>query len=162
MSLDRFRESGKAPAVSAGLVSTRARTGLSLEKKQAHIQMIQGVINRLSGNSFLVKGWTVILVSALFALAAGTPKVSFVYLAYFPAVAFWILDAFFLWQEKLFRALFDHVRALEESEVDFSMDTALVRERVKPWSDVVLSRTLLIFHGTVIGSIIIVTVIAHW
>jgi len=32
--------------------------------------MIQAVINRMASNSFLLKGWTVMLVSALFALAA--------------------------------------------------------------------------------------------
>ncbi len=126
------------------------------DKKHAHLEMIQGVVNRLSTNSFLLKGWTVLLVSALFALAAGNSKVYFVYLAYFPAIAFWVLDGYFLWQERLFRALYDHVRRLKEEDVDFSMDTLVVRNRVRPWSDVIFSMTLMIFHGTVFASIVIV------
>jgi hypothetical protein len=127
-----------------------------MEKKQSHLHLIQGVINRLSQNSFLLKGWSVVLVSALFALAANNTKVFFIYLAYFPAIAFWTLDGYFLWQESLFRALYDYVRKLKEEEIDFSMDTSLVEGQAVSWNRVVFSKTLIIFHGTVIGSIVIV------
>lgn len=118
--------------------------------------MIQAVISRMAGNSFLLKGWSVGLVSALFALAAGDSERLFVYLAYFPAVAFWILDGYFLWQERLFRRLYDRVRSVSEADVDFSMDTSAVRSDDGGWSAVIFSKTLLIFHGTVFGSIVIV------
>lgn len=65
--------------------------------------MIQAVVNRMSVNSFLLKGWSVVLISALFALAAGDSQALFVYIAYFPAIAFWMLDAYFLRQERLLR-----------------------------------------------------------
>lgn len=126
------------------------------ENKQAHLEMIQGVINRLSNNSFLLKGWTVVLVSALFALAAANSRVYFIYLAYFPAVAFWILDGYFLWQERLFRALYDHVRKLKDQEIDFSMDVKFLMGQVRPWFEVTRSTTLLMFHGTVLAAIIVV------
>jgi hypothetical protein len=127
--------------------------------KQFHLEMIQGVINRLAQNSFLIKGWTVILVSSLFALAAGNSKFLFVYLAYFPAVAFWILDGYYLWQERLFRALYDHVRLLNENDIDYSMNTSIVKEKVASWGDVTISKTLIIFHGTILASILLVTLI---
>ena len=76
-------------------------------------------MSRLSTNSFLLKGRSVILVSALFALAAANAKPPFVCLAYFPAVAFWILDGYFLRQEKLFRELYDHVRQMRDEEDRF-------------------------------------------
>ena len=127
-----------------------------MEKKQSHLEMIQGVVNRLAQNSFLLKGWSVILVSALFALAANNTNELFIYLAYFPAIAFWILDGYFLWQERLFRTLYDHVRLLEEAEIDFSMDTSAVKNTVKPWADATFSKTLRLFHGTIIGSVLVV------
>ena len=133
-----------------------------MEKKVAHLEMIQGVVNRLSNNSFLLKGWSVILVSAFFALAAGGIQIYFVYLAYFPAVAFWVLDGYFLHQERLFRALYDHVRGFDEEAIDFSMDTSTMRKRVDSWFKVTFSLTLMIFHGTVIGAIILVTIIGHF
>jgi len=78
-----------------------------MDKKHAHLVIIQGVINRLSQNSFLLKGWSVVLIAALFALAAKDSNAMFVYLAYFPLFAFWFLDGYFLWQERLYRNLYD-------------------------------------------------------
>jgi len=37
-----------------------------MEKKLKHLEMLQGVINRMANNSFLLKGWSVVLISALF------------------------------------------------------------------------------------------------
>lgn len=130
-----------------------------MENKHTYLAMIQGVVNRLAQNSFLLKGWSVVLVSALFALAANSSNQHFIYLAYFPAIAFWILDGYFLWQERLFRALYDKVRVLNEDDIDFSMDTTKLKADNKSWSEAIFSNTLLIFHGTVIGSIVIVMVI---
>jgi hypothetical protein len=131
-----------------------------MERKLSHLEMIQGIVNRLSQNSFLLKGWSVVLVSALFALAASNLKILFVYLAYFPAIAFWILDGYFLWQERLFRALYDNVRGLKDEDIDFSMDTSIVKDRVAAWVNVIFSKTLLIFHGTILGAIVVVMLIA--
>ncbi len=131
-----------------------------MDNKLTHLEMIQGVVNRLAQNSFLLKGWSVVLVSALFALAANSSSQHFVYLAYFPALAFWILDGYFLWQERLFRALYDKIRVLNEDDIDFSMNTTELKANNKSWSEAIISKTLLIFHGTIIGSIVIVMVIA--
>jgi len=60
-----------------------------VEAKLKHLEFIQGVINRLATNSFQLKGWSVLLVSALFALSAANTKVAFVFLAYIPAAVFW-------------------------------------------------------------------------
>ena len=98
-----------------------------MDSKHKHLELIQGVINRFSTNSFLLKGWSVVLVSALFALSAPNSRVEFVYLAYIPAIIFWGLDGFFLWQEQLFRKLYDRVRVLPDDEVDFSMNTSVIK-----------------------------------
>jgi hypothetical protein len=103
-----------------------------MDEKLAHLQIIQGIVSRHSANSFFLKGWSVLLVSALFALAAANTKVQFVYLAYFPAFAFWILDGYFLRQERIFRALYDRVRKLKDEEIDFSLDTSVVEQTVSP------------------------------
>ena len=97
--------------------------------KTAHLEMIQNVVNRLSQNSFLLKGWTVVLISGLLALGAVGSESLFVYLAFFPVLAFWWLDAYFLREERQFRALFDRVRKLEEADIDFSMDTSKVSSK---------------------------------
>jgi hypothetical protein len=121
--------------------------------------MLQGVITRMAGNSFLLKGWSVTLVSALFALAADKADAYFVYLAYFPAAMFWALDGYFLRQERLFRKLYDRVRMQAEQAIDFGMNTNIVSSEVAGWPVTCFSRTLLLFHGTVFGSVVLVMII---
>jgi hypothetical protein len=125
-------------------------------KKEKHLEMILRVVDRLSINSFLLKGWSVVLVSALFALAAKDTKVVFVYLGYFPAFAFWGLDGYFLWQERLYRKLYDKVRSQPEDSVDFSMDTSSLRQATPLWVETCFSKTLVAFHGTITGTIVLV------
>jgi hypothetical protein len=55
-----------------------------MEKKLAHLNLIQAVITRMGSNSFLLKGWSVTLVAALFALAAKDTKPALVLIAYLP------------------------------------------------------------------------------
>jgi len=131
-----------------------------MESKIKHLEMIQGVINRMAHNSFLLKGWSVILVSALFALAAKDSNICFILLAYFPALAFWVLDGYFLWQERLFRKLYDKVREMNEADIDFSMDTSSFVGDVDPWRKVTISKTLRLFHGAIVGTILVVMIIA--
>lgn len=126
------------------------------DNKRSHLEMIQGVVNRLSQNSFLLKGWSVVLVSALMALAAKDSNMLFIFLAYLPAIAFWFLDGYFLWQERLFRKLYDYVRELKEDEINFSMNTSIVEADNNSLYDAIVSKTLFIFHGVIILAIIIV------
>ena len=128
-----------------------------MDKKIAHLQMLQAVIERMARSSFHIKGWSVTLVAALFALAAiDDVNERFVYLAYFPAFMFWSLDAYFLHQEKLFRKLYDNVRLLSVDQIDFSMDTSDFVREVDSMPKVALSYTLRLFHGSLTGSIVVV------
>lgn len=131
-----------------------------MENKLKHLEMIQGIINRMAGNSFLLKGWSVVLISALFALAAKDSNIYFVYLAYFPAISFWSLDGFFLRQERLYRKLYDKVRMQKEEDIVFSMNTSEFTKDVSSWFCTCFSTTLRIFHGAILGTILIVMIIA--
>ncbi len=128
-------------------------------EREAYLAMIQGVINRLAQNSFLLKGWSVLLVSALLAVAAGSSEDWILPVAFLPAVAFWGLDGYYLRQERLFRRLYDHARQADKADVDYSMDTGPFQSEVS-WRSVVVSRTLSAFHGTLVAAVVIVTVIA--
>ena len=127
-----------------------------MECKLKHLDLIQGVINRMASNSFSLKNWTIVLVSALFALAARYSDANYVIIAFLPASGFWLLDGYFLRQERLYRKLYDRVRKLQETDIDFSMNTKDFVSEVDSWLCVCLSNTLLIFHGFVIVTIFVV------
>lgn len=57
-----------------------------------------------------------------------------------------------LWQEHLFRDLYDHVRGLEDDAIDFSMDTRSFRMNWT-WKGTVLSPTLRVFYGVLVLTI---------
>lgn len=116
------------------------------EDKRKHLEMIQSVINRLSTNSFLLKGWSVLLVSGMLALAVNSENWNFVYLAFLPVIALWVLDGFFLWQERLYRNLYDEVRQKDAKLVDFSMSIHHLKHTTS-WLSAIFSRTLVLFHG---------------
>ena len=119
-----------------------------------HLEFIQGVITRMASNSFLVKGWSVTLVSAVLAVVAAKEsnhKFGITLVGFLPVLLFWGLDGFFLRQEKLYRALWDDVRMQPAATpVDFNMNTSKVSYRVDSWGRVCLSKTLLPFHGVLL------------
>ncbi|MFT3932111.1 MAG: hypothetical protein QM726_00735 [Chitinophagaceae bacterium] len=82
------------------------------ENLHKELDLIQDQITRMSGNSFLVKGWTMTLMSALTAFGKETilnSKGGIIYLFMMLAILipFWWLDAFFLRQERLFRKVYE-------------------------------------------------------
>ena len=79
-----------------------------------HLALIQGVVTRMAGHSFLIKGWTVTLVAGLSALAADKSDRSFAWLAVGVIVVFAFLDAFYLALERAFARLYASVAAGEE------------------------------------------------
>ena len=114
-----------------------------MEARVKHLELIQGVINRLATDSFRMKGWAVVLVSALLVVLAREGRIDFAYIGFVPLLVFWGLDGYFLWQERLFRDLYDAVRVLDESAIDYSMDTSGFR---RTWLDATFSTTLIPFY----------------
>lgn len=130
-----------------------------MESKLKHLELIQGVINRMAGNSFLLKGWSVTLISALFALAAKDSNQFFIYLAYFPCVSFWGLDGYFLWQERMYRKLFKKVSETAPESIDFGMNAKIYEKEIDSWFSVCFSVTLRMFHGVIFGVIVLTMLI---
>jgi hypothetical protein len=72
-----------------------------------HLDTLQSVINRLSQNSFTIRGWSVTLASAILAFAStrSNTQGGLVIIALVPVWIFWGMDAYYLRQERLFRQL---------------------------------------------------------
>src|SRR3954452_20359113 len=85
-----------------------------------HLTMIQGVINRMAGNSFLLKGWTVTLVAGLTAFAQDKSNRNFALIAVVVVVVFALLDAYYLALERKYRDLYDE-QARHKGEPTWTM-----------------------------------------
>ncbi len=126
-----------------------------MEKKLKHLEMIQNIITRLANNSFSLKGWTVIFIAAVLGFVIKESNPNYIPLVLFPIFAFWGLDGYYLRQEKLFRALYDKVRKLDEQDINFEMDTSSIEKEIGSWRSVCFSRTILGFYGPILITILI-------
>lgn len=118
-----------------------------MENKRKHLEFLQNVITRMNSNSFLLKGWTIALVSALFALAAKDANVNYVLVSYIAIPVFWILDGFYISQERQYRDLYKEVAAKAEEAIDFSMDASKFNNEDRTWIAGTFSSTLNWFYG---------------
>jgi hypothetical protein len=127
-------------------------------KKMKHLDFIQLTITRMAANSFLLKAWGVTLVGAIFALSAANSHLKFVILALIPLAAFWVLDGYYLQQEKRFRDLYDVVRKKQERQINFSMEAPAHSS----WFRNMFNKTELIFYGTLAVAVVITVIILEF
>jgi hypothetical protein len=124
-----------------------------MEAKLKHLEFIQDVIKRMNSNSFLIKGWCITLISAIFAI---THKNSgFFLIPYFSIPIFWGLDSYYLSQEKRFRELYNHVASLESDKIDFSMNIKDFSNPQNSWIRCVFSKSVAPIYLTIIFAIVI-------
>lgn len=127
------------------------------ENKLKHLEFIQNVITRMNSNSFMIKGWCVTLVAALFALAAKDSEVKFAIIAYIVIPTFWVLDGFFIIREKHFRDLYNQVRLKNEEDIDYSMTP--VPLSIGDWiADGIITYTLVPFYGIMLIATFVVLI----
>ena len=128
----------------------------AMANKLKHLEMIQGVINRLASNSFRIKGWSVVVATAVLALGTRSESFEMVLVALVPVLVFWWLDGYYLSRENLFCDLYDRVRT--SAETDFSMDVSDLRKpgRFWPrdWFSAVWSTTLSPFYLTLVALVL--------
>lgn len=97
-----------------------------MEIAKEHLAMVQGVINRLNSNSFTIKGWTVTLCAAIFALSGAVENSELMLSAIVPIIAFWILDSHYLANERCFVSLYGCITKARTVEID---KEKLIREK---------------------------------
>lgn len=128
-----------------------------MEDKLKHLEFIQNTVSRMASNLFMLKGWSITLIAALFGFATQGSNQKFVIVAYFLVVIFWVLDGYFLSQERKYRALYDEVRLKNEDQIDFSMNTSKFDIGRNTWLASIVSKTISIFYLTLIITMAITT-----
>lgn len=132
-----------------------------MDRKIKHLEMIQGIITRMSSNLFILKGWSVTLIVALFTVVAKDFKGAYIVFAFCILFIFWILDGYFLSLERRYRELYNSVRIKENDKIDFSMSTSDYNVGRNTWIRSIFATTLSIFYGVLLTSMIIVIVMSN-
>ncbi len=128
-----------------------------MQNKIRHLEFIQNIINRMANNSFIIKGWAITLVAALFALSSKDTNKNYIVISFLPVIVFWILDGYFLSRERAFRCLYDKVRNLDDKDIDFSLDISEFKDRKNNWFLSIFSHTILFFYASLISVMLIVS-----
>ncbi|WP_427165361.1 hypothetical protein ACQF4J_08095 [Streptomyces sp. C1-1] len=116
------------------------------EGRIKHLELIQVIVARMGNNSFLIKGWALTVTGALLAYATGNGRKSVALVSFVPILAFWLLDGYFLYQERLFRRLYDRVRRPGTEVEPFALDVTPGREKAGVMK-AAGSPTLAFFYG---------------
>jgi len=137
----------------------KRKTGLSSDTNILKaIEVVQGIINRIGRNSFLIKGWTITLV-VITMLLKGTDIQ--ILIAFVPLFVFWYLDAYFLWQERMYRELYKWIITTKPIELEtlFDMNAYRFESDVDSQLRIMRSKTLICFYGSVVILILLYAII---
>src|SRR5574344_197438 len=78
-----------------------------MEINEKHLDHIQAIISRHNSNSFMIKGWTITICTAILAIAGTWKEPLLSLIALVPITVFWILDSFYLANERCFVSLYN-------------------------------------------------------
>jgi len=122
------------------------------------IELIQDIIKRMAFNSFMIKGWAITLVVVALLLKGTNYQV---WIAFIPLLVFWFLDAYFLWQERLYRKLYEWVvnNRLKTDEYLFDMNAYRFKDKVQSKLRIMFSITLGWFYGSIAILVIVYSII---
>lgn len=129
--------------------------------RSKHIDLIQSIITRMAQNSFVIKGWTITIIVGLFVfLQNGNFKNNFlIYLI--PIVGFWLLDSYYLWQERLYRKLYIQISRDLDSDSDLSLSTVSFKNNTKYLSALFSVTELLTYAPIALSTIMILCTQNH-
>jgi hypothetical protein len=126
----------------------------------AHINLLQGIINRLAGNSSSCKTWCLTLVAALLSLSGATHVPAIVTVALVPIVVFGFMDTMYLAQERAYRDLYNNIVAKIHDRSYELKHTFCARAPLTFGSGIAVLKSWAIFP--VYGSLILTYLVAWW
>jgi len=97
---------------------------MSENQSTKHLEMLQASITRMAGYSFVAKGWSVTLTTAVLGLAAKDGSGVYLLVGALAIVLFWLIDAYYLSLERGFRTLFKAAVARREADLSETFDMA--------------------------------------
>ena len=121
------------------------------ESLYKEIDLIQGCINRMAQNSFMLKGWALTVFAGVTAFMRGENLENNLILlctVIIPFFCFWLLDAFFLRTERIYCSMYSDVLE-KRRQGDFSGQFELKpkNESAESLVKIMFSFTLRIFYG---------------
>ncbi|MBS5038480.1 MAG: hypothetical protein KHZ27_08740 [Fusobacterium sp.] len=136
------------------------------EKLHKEIDLVQGCINRISNNSFLLKGWTISINGVILALFSENINKFFIgSIIMMITFIFWCLDTYYLRLERMFRRLYDwklEARKKGNEEKFYSLDIEDFKNEVDGVIKTMFSKTLFLFYGFIIILVFVILIFYYF
>lgn len=125
---------------------------------QAHLSILQSIIQRMASNSSSSKAWCITIVSAVLVISSQRDNPNFAFIAFFPAVLFLALDAYYLGLERAFRDTYNKfVRKLHTGDAR-ALDLYDVSPPAKSFSHIVGAVTSFSIWGFYLSVLLLVMI----
>lgn len=119
------------------------------EQKLEHLKLIEAVIERMAANSLRMKEWFVTIASAIVGFSVNSANANLALVAIGPLLVFWILDAFYLLQERKYRELYK--LALQGRLVLYSLNVRIEEINKSFWGAILKSWSTTAFYGAILS-----------
>ena len=124
------------------------------DTKMKHLEFIQSIITRMANNSFMIKGWTITILAAIFLLADKETNINFVFVALIPTLFFFFLDAYYLQLERKYRKLYNLVSTGKSVESMSLQVLSSAKEDKTTFIQALFSKTIIIFYSCLVIALI--------
>lgn len=117
------------------------------------IDLIQNCIERMSKSSFLIKGWDLSILGIMTGFFLKNKNIGLVVMVIIINTIFWWLDAYYLREERLYRAMYNDVLTKRNNGnyLDlYSLDNKKYVSKKQGLVRAMFSKTLIIMYGTIV------------
>ena len=131
-----------------------------------YFTIIQDVINRMAQNTFLIKAWTITLITAILVLTFSIVNSLIFGVLLAITVIFWVLDSYYLKLERIYRRLYktkveeynDNQKRKSMKLFDMDYEPYKILEQKLP--RIMVSKTEILFYLPVVGALICFLIIS--
>ncbi len=123
-----------------------------------HLIIVQGVINRLENIPISLKGISATITAGAIALLGAMDNPSFVifFAGAIPIFMFFLLDTVYLQLGRMYRKLYDSIRA-GETEKDYTLDASPFKKDVDSLFDTAISWSVWMFYFANLLALFLIT-----
>ncbi len=121
-----------------------------------YLRILVALLDQANRSDVYAKRWSVSLTAVFLALATQQQGIRVAYIAVFPIVMLWFLDAQNYRKEVLLKALYDRARTMPEADIDFTIDIEGVPEAKRPTYRYLFHPSALVFYGSMLLGVVVV------
>ncbi|WP_061216652.1 hypothetical protein [Leptospira weilii] len=133
---------------------TKKKNRISEEAIQAHLTLLQSIIQRMATNSSSSKAWCIAIVSAMLVIVGEKGQANYLFITYIPTLLFFSLDSYYLALEKSFRNSYNEfIDKLHEKKIK-PADLYVIAPKGSFFNDIrksLVSFSIWPFYGTLLG-----------